>query len=204
MTTAQLPVVHTLSGLAYRPEQDSGDAIVCRRCRDPLPDPDIAPVEHDCDGFAWHDTCWVEAGMHELADEEGTHEFRRSASAAWKCECGVSRQSKVHGWKRGPKTDTNVALPDMPAPPRHDGDRVETVDLQPGDRVITTIGVGFDFGIPIVRPHYGKRADGEAVIRTVRSSLRETGGHVVRFEENRAKSEVIRGTTRWIREGDAG
>lgn len=194
--TADLPVVHSLSGLPYRPEQATADAIVCRCCGDPLPDTNPGIIEHDADGYAWHDTCWVEAGMH-LRDDDGTHPFVRSTAAAWKCgTCGASRQSKAHGWVR-PKERGPASR--RPAGHKVDGERVTTADLQPGDRVVTTMGVAFDFGIPIVRAHTGRAKDGEPIVRTVRSTIHEAGGVVVRFDTNDAKSEPVRAASRWVR-----
>lgn len=207
--TADAPVVHTLSGLAYRPEQDSDHGPVCHRpgCHDPLPDPDVAPVEYDRDGYAWHEECYVEAGMRELEEADAVHTPKRSKDKPWICElCGHHVRNLVHGRtytdkQKGRRTGAApVTLPAMPdAPADVTGERVETSDLVEGDRVVTTAQVGADFGIPLVRPHYGKPSDGQPVVRTVHSVLREAGGHVVRFDGNQAKSEGVRGTTRWVR-----
>jgi hypothetical protein len=73
---------------------------------------------------------------------------------------------------------------------------VSTVHLQPGDRVVTSLPDGDDFGLLLVSPT--TRAHRNRTVRTVRSpSVKCQGGQVVWFADG-TKTRPINGRTCWL------
>ena len=109
------------------------------------------------------------------------HRFQRSQEKAWQCRCGKNHKSRVHHDGRPTRPGRRHA----PASPG----TVAAAHLQPGQVVWTSAVVGTDFGLPLVEPTRGQ----DAVARTVRSHLRESGGTVVRFTDGH-KTRPVRGS----------
>jgi hypothetical protein len=73
--------------------------------------------------------------------------------------------------------------------------KISTVELVPGDWVVTSTPIGEDFGLPVVEPT--TRQARQRAIRTVRSVVRSGNGLVVRFEDG-SKSRPLHGRTSWL------